>query len=69
MVCKKCKGKMVCANSRALDNVRYRRYRCVDCGDEFCTEEREIDYQKGRVNIAYCSTLRKKQKERSIVQL
>lgn len=57
MICKKCTGKMICNNSRALDNVRYRRYICADCGSEICTEEREIDYDLGRSNIAYCATI------------
>ncbi len=57
MICKQCKGKMICSNSRALDNVRYRRYTCANCHSEICTEEREINYELGRSNIAYCSTL------------
>lgn len=60
MICKVCKTKMICKNSREENNIRWRQYDCPKCASIIFTREQAVHGSVCRARIRDISTLQKK---------
>lgn len=47
MVCPYCGGKGKVMDCASDGEVTVRRHKCLECGQNFCTKEEDMDYQEG----------------------
>lgn len=51
MNCHKCGMRMSCVDSRQKDNVRYRKYLCVNCASTQLTKEQHCNMAEGQMAL------------------